>query len=474
MATFTRTRRRGLPRSAGGDPWPPGPEALRVESHRPDAIEQTGVHSPEAVIPRAAMMVRRGLPREHDGGSWPPQTFSATPGEPQVLPPANEIAATPPPHATSAPVVLVRRGLPRLKGEAPWPPEDFAAVASTALAPDSPTANGQLVPPARPGPGLAESETRRPTASLREVPTPARRYGRYTIRQWVGGSFVAVAAIVAIGIAVVLGTRWLLSLDVMGDFLTTFPGEYELPEGAPVGFSAWVGWQHFFNTFLIVLIIRSGLQVRREKRPSALWSPRWNRERKISLSLWLHQSLDIVWLVNGLVFAVLLFTTGQWYRIVPSSWEVFPNALSAALQYMSTDWPTENGWVNYNSLQQLTYFATVFVAAPLAAVTGVRMSGVWPSRWKTLSRVYPVEAARRIHFPVMVYFVVFIVLHVTLVFATGALRNLNHMYGAQDEANWVGFWIFAASIVVVAAGCVAARPIVLAPIARLFGSVSAR
>ena len=108
-------------------------------------------------------------------------------------------------------------------------------------------------------------------------------------------------------------------------------------------------WQHFFNVFLIVLIIRSGLQVRTEKRPTVFWTPRNNAKGKISLALWFHQSLDMLWLVNGLLFVVLLFVTGHWMRIVPTSWEVFPNALSAALQYVSLDWPTENGWVNYNA-----------------------------------------------------------------------------------------------------------------------------
>ena len=169
--------------------------------------------------------------------------------------------------------------------------------------------------------------------------------------------------------------RWLLSLEpFMQDFLAAYPGEYPLPEGAPVGIPPWLGWQHFFNVFLIVLIIRSGLQVRTEKRPSVFWSPRNNGKRKISLNLWFHQSLDILWIVNGVIFVVLLFVTGQWMKIVPTSWAVFPNAISAALQYVSLDWPTENGWVNYNSLQQLAYFATVFIAAPLAIATGVRMS----------------------------------------------------------------------------------------------------
>ena len=272
----------------------------------------------------------------------------------------------------------------------------------------------------------------------------------------------------------VVAVRFLLSLPPFQDFLAAYPGEYPLPEGAPVGIPPWLGWQHFFNTFLIVLIIRSGLQVRTEKRPSVFWSPRNNGKRKISLNLWFHQSLDILWITNGLIYIVLLFVTGQWMKIVPTSWAVFPNAISAGLQYVSLDWPTENGWVNYNSLQQLAYFATVFIAAPLAIATGVRMSGIWPKNAQALNRAYPVEWARAIHFPVMLYFVAFILTHVALVLATGALRNLNHMYASQDAINWVGFFIFAASLIVIVIGWIAARPLVLAPIARLFGKVSGR
>jgi thiosulfate reductase cytochrome b subunit len=272
--------------------------------------------------------------------------------------------------------------------------------------------------------------------------------------------------------AVVVFARWLLSLEPMASFVQTYPGEYALPASAPVGFPAWLGWPHFFNVFLMVMIIRTGLTVRYQKRPPAMWSARGKKGRKISIVLWFHQFVDILWLVNGAVFAVLLLATGQWMRIVPTSWDVFPNALTAALKYASLNWPTEDGWVNYNSLQQLAYFSTVFLAAPLAALSGARMSGAWPTKAKKLNKAYPVEWARAVHFPVMVYFVVFIFVHITLVLATGALRNLNHMYAASDQENWVGFWIFVASLVVIAGGWVALRPMVLARIARIFGSVS--
>ncbi|MCB0920177.1 MAG: cytochrome b/b6 domain-containing protein, partial [Actinobacteria bacterium] len=172
------------------------------------------------------------------------------------------------------------------------------------------------------------------------------------------------------------------------------------------------------------------------------WPRTKNPPRKISITLWLHLALDSLWFLNGVIFVVLLIVTGHWVRVVPTSWEVIPNALSAALQYASLNWPVENGWVNYNSLQQLAYFVTIFVAAPLAAATGIRMSGAWSANWKRLSAAYPVEVARAIHFPVMLYFVLFLIAHVTLVLSTGALRNLNHMYGGQDAVNWTGAIIF--------------------------------
>lgn len=303
------------------------------------------------------------------------------------------------------------------------------------------------------------------------APTSARPRPSWT--QAIAG-LLGAAALGIVAAAAVALVRALLSFPFMQDFLAAFPGEYEPAVAVEPGFAPWTNWAHFFNVFLMVLIIRSGLRIRNEKRPTAFWTPRGDPKGKVSLTIWFHQALDILWLVNGVIFVVLLFVTGHWARIVPTSWEVIPNALSAALQYVSFDWPTEHGWVNYNSLQQLAYFVTVFIAAPLAAATGFRMSGMWPKKAERLSRAYPIEWARALHFPVMIYFVVFIIGHVALVFLTGFLRNLNHMYASSDAVGWTGFWVFVASLVVIALGWVAARPLVIAPIAKLFGTVSGR
>lgn len=297
-------------------------------------------------------------------------------------------------------------------------------------------------------------------------PKPSRRILRWLILS---------AALLAVGAVFLLGVRWLLSFPFMQDFIVEFPGETALPSHAPVGIPAWLAWQHFFNSLLIVLIIRSGWRVRTEKRPRMFWTSRWSifGKSKISLTQWLHQSIDVLWVTNGVVFFVLLFSTRQWMKIVPTSWAIFPNALSALTQYISLDWPTENGWVNYNSLQVLAYFTTVFIAAPLAIITGLRLSTAWPAKAARLNRSFPVEWARAIHFPVMIFFVCFIVAHVTLVLATGALRNLNHMFGGQDAITWGGFWVFGISILALAfAWIIATKDLLLAPIARIFGKVS--
>ncbi|WP_346234127.1 hypothetical protein [Parafrigoribacterium mesophilum] len=296
--------------------------------------------------------------------------------------------------------------------------------------------------------------------------------------KWVKIAGAAALALVVL-LLVVLVAKWMRGLPAVQSFMADYPGHSPLPPEAPVGIPSWLGWQHFLNMFFLVLIIRSGWLVRSTARPSAHWTRSNSRRirtrnppKKISLDLWFHLTLDAFWMANGVVFYVLIFATGQWLRLVPTRWDVFPNAISTGIQYASLNWPTDDGWVNYNSLQVLAYGVTVFVAAPLAIVTGLRMSGAWPRDLARLNKAYPIEVARAIHFPVMLYFVLFIIVHVTLVLATGALRNLNHMYAARDDDGWAGFWYFAASLVVVVGAWVAARPVLLRPVASLMGKVS--
>ncbi len=303
------------------------------------------------------------------------------------------------------------------------------------------------------------------------------RWGAFRQSRWFRLVWVA-PAIIAVMVVVVLAAKGIRGLPSVASFMTTYPGRSELPAGAPVGFPAWLQWQHFLNAFFILFIIRTGWQIRTTKRPAAFWTRNntglittKNPPVRISLNLWLHLSLDTLWVVNGVLFYVLVFATGQWVRIIPTNWDIFPNAVSAGIQYASLNWPTEDGWVNYNALQTLSYFIVVFIAAPLALVTGIRMAPGLAGAFRRIEKIYPITVARRIHYPTMIFFVAFIIVHVTLVLATGALRNLNHMYAGRDDQSWWGFVIFAASVLLMIAAWFAMRPAILRAIAGVTGSV---
>lgn len=285
-----------------------------------------------------------------------------------------------------------------------------------------------------------------------------------------------VIALVLLTIAVVLA-RVLRGMPAVEAFVAEYPGIVPPPEGAPVGIPGWLGWQHFLNAFFLVLLVKTGLELRSKRRPPGFWTrdnTRWPRTerppRRLGIWLWFHLWLDALWVLTGLSYVVLLLATGQWVRIVPTDWAVVPNALSAALQYASLDWPTEDSWIVYNSLQQLSYFAIVFIASPLAILTGLRLSSVWPVAGR-LAAPSGERMARAVHYPVMLFFVAFTVVHVVLVFTTGVLRKLNQMYTARDTDDWLGFAVFALSVVVMVVGWLLAKPPLLKRIAASSGRV---
>lgn len=307
-----------------------------------------------------------------------------------------------------------------------------------------------------------------------ELTRPARRGSR---SKWFPLLWLVPAALVVL-VTAVIAARALRELSAVQLFLTQYPGYSALPAGAPVGLPAWLGWQHFINMFFLVFIVRSGLQIRYGVNPKlarATWTQRstaGGAPIRLGLIQWWHLNIDALWLLNGLVFYVVLFTTGQWMRVVPVSWDVFPNAVSAVLQYLSLRWPLESGWTNYNAMQLLTYFITIFLAAPLAVIAGLRMIPFLADRLGWFGRVFSLQTARTIHFGVMIWFIAFTIVHVTLVLSTGAVRNLNHMYAGEDNDGWLGFAVFALSLVAVLVTWVATTPTVIKYIASLSGSVS--
>jgi DMSO/TMAO reductase YedYZ molybdopterin-dependent catalytic subunit/thiosulfate reductase cytochrome b subunit len=317
--------------------------------------------------------------------------------------------------------------------------------------------------------------------------TPCIRIGR----RWISvlWAIPLTVFLLILGIAV---AQQLRTMSGVQEFIARYPGVTPLARAVSSGFPWWLRAQHFLNLFFMVFIIRAGLQIladhprlywRRDSTPGTEWFrfqhevpqdrvwtskddsvtiPEWlgipGVRHSIGLARWWHFSFDLLWTVNGAIYYVLLFATDQWQRLVPTTWAVFPNALSTALQYLSLQFPADYSWTRYNSLQQLAYFLTVFVVAPLAIVTGLMQSPAIANRFGLLARILNRQTARTVHFLVLCWFLLFIFTHVTLVFITGMRQNLNYMFAGVNDNSWSGLMVFGAAMTVVAVAWYFASP----------------
>ncbi len=310
----------------------------------------------------------------------------------------------------------------------------------------------------------------------------------------IGKRWVSSLWIVPIGIAVLIVgiavAQHLRTYPVVQTFIETYPGAGAFQPPVDTGFPGWLRIMHFLNLLFMLFIMRSGLQIladhprlqldagstpgrewlrlrgpvppdRMDQSPpekqwtakdDAVTLPRWlgipGLRHTIGLARWWHFSFDMLWVLLGAVFYILLFSTGQWERLVPRDWDVFPNALSAALQYLSLDFPTNQGW-------------TVFIAGPLAFVTGLLQAPAIAARFGLGSGRLNRQVARSVHFSVLIYFVFFILVHTVMIFLTGLLVNLNHITTGLNTPTWAGLWLYVGWMTIVVIAWAAASPLTL-------------
>lgn len=310
-----------------------------------------------------------------------------------------------------------------------------------------------------------------------------------------GGHLVSVLWILSAGFfTLVLGIailRPLYQTPWFQGFLERYPGTPSYAE-VHTGFPWWLGLLHFLNLLFIAFIIRSGIQIladhprlywQRDCTPDTDWFrfnhpmptdrvwtskddsvtiPNWlgipGTRHTIGLARWWHFSFDLLWVLTGVAFYVLLFSTDQWRRLVPTSSNVFPNALSVLIQYWSLHFPHEETWTRYNALQQLTYFFTVFIVAPAQIIAGLMQGPAIANKLGWLGKVFNRQVARSLHFFGLLWFLFFILVHTSLVFVTGAKENLGYMFAGMNTDSWLGVGLFCVALLIVIATWYLASP----------------
>ncbi len=356
-----------------------------------------------------------------------------------------------------------------------------------------------------------------------EASLTGRREGPITLDDWAGGLPQNRAQLPSVRIGRRwFSSLWLVPLGIIGlvlsiavvhemtrygwyqDFITRYPGtSMDYVDPVDSGFPWWLRWQHFLNLLFMMFMIRAGLQIladhprlyvntackpdtewmrlrdavpadRRDPEDSQrVWTAKMDSvalpkhiglpgiRHTIGLARWWHFTFDLLWLINGVVFMILLFSTDQWKRLIPTSWEVFPNALSTALQYLSLELPENAGFSTYNALQLLAYFITVFIAAPLAVVTGLLQAPAIAGRFGTSVGLLNRQVARTVHFGVLVWMLSFIAIHTLMVFATGFVGNVNHITLGTDTNSYLGVALYLAWMAVVVTFWLVASPLTI-------------
>jgi methionine sulfoxide reductase catalytic subunit len=281
-----------------------------------------------------------------------------------------------------------------------------------------------------------------------------------------------------IAIALVLGPlllAWLQHAIVGLPHLEPSPASAEGTPTGPHGFPFWVRWSHFSNLFFLFMLIRSGLSIWMD-HPRLYWNDHctpgteWIRFTPLEVPtdrMWtakddarylsplvstpgyrhtvgIARSWHFItvygFVLTGVFFVIGLLTSTQWERLVPTSPGVFVQAWNTFVLYANFHFPPEpNGFYGYNALQQLAYFATVFVMAPLSILTGMAMSPALVNHFPSYTRIFGGrQGARSIHFLMLIGFIGFIVVHVTLIALTGFQRNMNHIVLGTDDLRPTG------------------------------------
>lgn len=247
------------------------------------------------------------------------------------------------------------------------------------------------------------------------------------------------------------------------------------PFARAFGFLHWIGISHYLNLLLVGFMVRSGLEIlsahpklywRDDCRPGSEWL-RFSRKkmpadrpwtgadeetsfssfialpggRNLGMGRHWHFFSAIFWILNGFVYVALLFGTGDWRRLVPTSWGIFSEAAHDAWTYLHFHAPPAGH--PYNAIQQLTYAGVVFVLAPILMLTGAAMSPALAARYPWYLRLFGGrQPARSIHFLSLAAIVGFTSVHVLLVAVEDFPRNMawivHGRYSGERVAVWIG------------------------------------
>lgn len=238
-----------------------------------------------------------------------------------------------------------------------------------------------------------------------------------------------------------------------------------------LGFPVWLKINHFINLICIFFLIRSGVQILADHpklywndhcRPGSEWV-KFGKKKMPTNRLFTsmdeaedvsplfaipggHHNLGAgrnwhflivpLWMLNGFCYVGLLFATGQWRRLIPTDWSIFPEAWNSIRTFASLSAPPESSFHPYDPLQQLVYTAVVFLLSPLMIATGLAQSPAVIARYPWYARLFGGrQGARSLHFIGLMLLVLYVLTHLTMVVLIHFPRNMERMFSLSGPSE---------------------------------------
>jgi sulfoxide reductase catalytic subunit YedY len=252
-----------------------------------------------------------------------------------------------------------------------------------------------------------------------------------------------------------------------------------------LGFPIWLRVNHFINLFCVFFLMRSGLQILADHpklywndhcRPGSEWV-KFDKKKmpKNRLFTSMDEAEDVsavfaipgghhnlgagrnwhflivpLWVLNGLSYVGLLFATGQWRRLIPTSWSIVPEAWHSALTFASLNAPPPSSFHPYDPLQQLVYCAVVFLVGPFMIATGLAQSPAFIARYPSYLRLFGGrQGARSLHFIGLMIMVGYVLTHLVMVIMVHFPRDVERMFtmfGPPGSSTAVAFLVASAAL----------------------------
>jgi thiosulfate reductase cytochrome b subunit len=145
-------------------------------------------------------------------------------------------------------------------------------------------------------------------------------------------------------------------------------------------------------------------------------------------SRYLH--FEAAWLAvgTGLLYVLWGFFTGHFRRnLLPARFS--PNELAASVkEHLRFARPQDNEAWSYNVLQRLTYLVVIFILFPLMIWTGLAMSFGFDAAFPLAVRLLGGhQTARSLHFIVTILLVLFLLVHLVMIFVAGFRSRMRAM-----------------------------------------------